>query len=87
MDDVRSAIRSFLGQFLEQSQLADDQDMFAGGFFNSLFMMQLVLFVEQEFSITIEDEDLEIENFSTIRALAALIERKRAPAASSRCSA
>jgi acyl carrier protein len=43
-----------------------------------MFAMQLVLFVEQEFKISIENEDLEIDNFNTINALVNLIERKTA---------
>ena len=38
--------------------------------------MQLVLFVEQEFKISIENEDLELENFRTINSIANLVERK-----------
>jgi acyl carrier protein len=85
MEDVKPAIRGFLAQFLEHDGFRDDEDIFANGFFNSLFMMQLVLFVEQEFSIAIEDEDLEIENFRTVRELAALVARKPA-VVGSRCS-
>jgi acyl carrier protein len=40
--------------------------------------MQLVLFVESEFGFTVEDNDLDIENFRTLNAMAALIERKTA---------
>jgi methoxymalonate biosynthesis acyl carrier protein len=39
--------------------------------------MQLVLFVESEFSITVEDEDLEITNFNTVKAIAEFITRKK----------
>jgi methoxymalonate biosynthesis acyl carrier protein len=42
--------------------------------------MQLVMFVEQEFSFTVDNEDLDIENFRTIKAIAHLIERKTAAA-------
>jgi acyl carrier protein len=39
------------------------------GLVNSLFAIELVLFVENEFSITAERDDLEIDNFSSIAAL------------------
>jgi acyl carrier protein len=38
--------------------------------------MQLVLFVEHEFGISIDNEDLDINNFRTIDAIAHLVERK-----------
>jgi acyl carrier protein len=39
--------------------------------------MQLVNFVETAFGITVENEDLDLENFRTIEAIATLVERKR----------
>jgi methoxymalonate biosynthesis acyl carrier protein len=45
-------------------------------FVNSMFAMQLVLFVEQEFNISVENEDLELDNFRTINAITNLVERK-----------
>ena len=37
--------------------------------------MQLVLFVEKEFGIAIENEDLDIDNFRSIQAITELVER------------
>jgi len=69
-------IKDFLSTYLRNHDPGDDQDIFALGLVNSLFAMQLVSFVEKEFGITVEPEDLEIENFNTINAIAALVERK-----------
>lgn len=71
----QTKVRSFLLQFFENIDLADDQDIFALGFVNSLFAMQLVLFVEKEFNLKVEDDDLDIDNFRTLNAIAALVER------------
>lgn len=73
---IQTKIRSFLMKFFENIELADDQDIFALGFVNSLFAMQLVLFVEKEFELKVDDEDLDIDNFRTLNAIAALVERK-----------
>jgi acyl carrier protein len=43
--------------------------------------MQLVNFVEKEFGVTVADEDLDLDNFRTLAAMDALVERKRAAAA------
>ena len=69
-------IKTFVSRFLGHYDLRYDEDIFALGFVNSMFAMQLVLFVEQEFQITVENEDLDFENFKTINAIANLIERK-----------
>jgi methoxymalonate biosynthesis acyl carrier protein len=68
-------IRAFLFQTLREESVGDEDDIFATGLVNSLFAMQLVQWLEREFSIEIQDEDLELRNFSTVAALAALVER------------
>lgn len=70
--------RSFKGR-----DIADGDDIFALGFGNSLFALQLVAFVESEFEIEIDTEDLEMVNFRSVDAVASLIERKRAQSAAS----
>jgi methoxymalonate biosynthesis acyl carrier protein len=79
-NNVASKIGTFMSRAFEQSEIAVDEDIFAAGYTNSLFAMQLVDFVEREFGIEIESEDLEIDNFRTIGQLAALVERKLATA-------
>jgi len=76
MTDIRAKIHAFLGRFFQNFALQDDQDIFALGFVNSLFAMQLVLFVESEFGISVDDEDLDIDNFRTVNAIASLVECK-----------
>jgi methoxymalonate biosynthesis acyl carrier protein len=76
MDDSKHKIRTFLSRFFQAAELKEEDDIFALGFVNSLFAMQLITWVEKEFSIRIEDEDLEVTNFSTIAAIANLIARK-----------
>lgn len=78
--EIKSKVRDFLSRHLRNHDPGDDQDIFALGLVNSLFAMQLVTFIETEFGVTVGDEDLEIENFSTIGAIAALVERKAAAA-------
>lgn len=78
MNKIQSKIKIFLSRFFGNHDLQPDEDIFALGFVNSMFAMQLVLFVEQEFQIAIENEDLEFENFRTINSIANLIERKTA---------
>lgn len=73
---TKNKLRAFLGRFFQNLVIADDEDFFAQGLVNSLFAMQLVVFVEKEFGITVSDEDLDIDNFRTINAIASLIESK-----------
>ena len=77
MRENKSKIRAFLSKYIRTHDLQDDDDIFAKGFVNSLFAMQLVLFVESEFAIQIENEDLKLDNFRSIDAVNHLIESKR----------
>lgn len=76
--DVKAALRQFLSKHFRNYDLQDNEDIFSLGFVNSLFAMKLILFVEQTYNVTIEDEDLDIDNFRTIDALSNLIQRKTA---------
>lgn len=78
MEDISSKVKAFLDRFFQNLNLQDDQDIFALGFVNSLFAMQLVLFVESEFGISVDDGDLDIDNFRSINAIVHLVERKTA---------
>ncbi|WP_433364817.1 hypothetical protein [Streptosporangium sp. CA-115845] len=57
-------------------EISDGDDLFELGLVNSLFALQLVQFVENEFSITAEREDLDINNFCSIDTLTAFVLRK-----------
>lgn len=76
MDENKNKIKVFLSRFFRAEAISEDDDFFAQGFVNSLFAMQLVMWVEKEFGFAIEDEDLDIQNFNTINAIASFVERK-----------
>ncbi|HET7212062.1 MAG TPA: acyl carrier protein [Terriglobia bacterium] len=80
MEERKVRIRGFLATFFGNRHLGDSEDIFALGFVNSLLAIQLVSFLEKEFAITIEDEDLDFENFKTVNNMDALVERKKARA-------
>ena len=73
---MRTSIRNFLSEHITSYDLQDDDDFFALGLANSLFAMQLLLFVEQEFDISIDGDDLNLDNFKTINAITDLVKRK-----------
>ena len=75
-ESTLSPIRAFLGRSFHGRQLSDEEDIFALGFGNSLFAMQLVDFLERHFSIEIDSDDLEMKNFRTVCAIAYFIEHK-----------
>ena len=74
--EISAKIRAFLTRFVGDRELQGDDDIFRLGFVNSLFAMQLVLFVEKTFGIKVMNEDLDVRNFNTLAALTAFVERK-----------
>jgi acyl carrier protein len=78
VNEVEAKLRVFLSKVFRNHELQKDEDIFQAGFVNSMFAMQLVLFLETEFKIRIEDADLELDNFRTINAMTGLIEKKTA---------
>lgn len=76
MDQIQDKIKEFLSRFFKNHDLQPDEDIFALGFVNSLLAMQLVAFVEKEFGIRVDDEDLDLDNFRSIRAISNLVARK-----------
>lgn len=77
-DDAIARLQDFFASHYRGYRLEPDEEIFSLGFVNSLFALQLVEFVETEFGARVETEDLEIENFQTLRAIRNLVEQKAA---------
>jgi len=74
-------IRAFVRAKHPRAAVADDEDIFGLGFVNSLFAMELVMFIEQRFATRIPNEDLQLDNFRTVAAMERLVTRLAAPVA------
>lgn len=74
--DSKAQIKKFLKDRIT-SPIADGDDIFSLGLVDSLFAMQLVLFVEQEFEIHVENEDLDINNFCSVDAINKFVSAKQ----------
>ncbi len=75
-EKIRDLIQKNLVMENEVEELKDSDNIFEMGYVNSLFAMKLVTFVEDEFDIIIENDELNIENFSTINKIVIFIEGK-----------
>ena len=76
-ESIALPLRQFMARTFDGRTIADGDDIFSLGFGNSLFAMQLVAFVEKQFGVDIESEDLDMDNFRSIQAITDLVERKR----------
>lgn len=78
MIEEKEKLKAFISRFFRKHEIEADDDIFQLGFVNSLFSMQIVMFLEKEFSIRIESTDMDLDNFRTINKMIALIQKKRA---------
>ncbi|KMY31607.1 D-alanyl carrier protein [Lysinibacillus xylanilyticus] len=77
MMEIAQKVSGFLTRFFRKYELGRDEDIFSLGFVNSLFATQLIMFLEKEFDITVEPEDMDLNNFRTINAIVEFVERKK----------
>ncbi|MCI0470330.1 MAG: hypothetical protein L0Y73_01580 [Candidatus Aminicenantes bacterium] len=77
MEQNYSRVKNLLTPYLQGYDLKDDEDIFARGLINSLFVMQLVLYIEKEFDIVCQGEDLDMDNFRSINKINDFVSRKQ----------
>ncbi len=63
--------------FGQGGSLENDTDFFEKGIIDSTGIVELVCFVEEAFNITVQDEELIPENFSSINKVSGFINRKQ----------
>ena len=78
--DIKTRIRQFVKTTFaaKQNTLTDDESLFASGIVDSLGILELVTFIENEFGILVADEDLVAENFESIHNHSAYARIERA---------
>ncbi len=60
----------------EQKSISDEEALLDSGVVDSLGILEIVNFLEEEFKVAITDEELLPENFSSIQTLAIFVEQK-----------
>jgi acyl carrier protein len=75
---VRERVRSFIRDSFLVDDFTDDDSFLQTGIIDSLGVMQLVTFVEAEFSVRVADSDLVPENFDSVERVSAFVQRKLA---------
>jgi methoxymalonate biosynthesis acyl carrier protein len=76
-EKIRKFIESNLVVFEDEAEFSDSDNIFEMGFVNSLFAMKLVNYIEEDFGIEVENDDLEISNFSSVNRITEYIESKK----------
>ena len=76
-------VASVIGEYIQREllrrsdvRLGADTRVLGDGLLDSLQTVELVLFLEREFGVQVDPEEVTEENFATLRAIAGLVERK-----------
>jgi acyl carrier protein len=59
---------------LRKTPLGIDEDLFAAGF-DSMSLSRVLVFVEERFGVTIPDQDVVLDEVSTVRTMAAFVKK------------
>ena len=62
----------------QQASLPDEDSLFSSGIVDSLGVLDLVTFIEDEFGVIVADEDLLAENFETVAHMESFVQTKQA---------
>lgn len=57
------------------NDIENNTDLFKGGYVNSLFALEVVMFLEKEFKIKIKNKDITEKNFKTVNSMAEVVEK------------
>ena len=80
--EERSALRKLiLEDYLftdEESALSDNMSFLTEGILDSMGILEIIMFLEDEFQVKVNDDEMVPENLDSIENLLAFIERKRA---------
>jgi acyl carrier protein len=61
----------------KRRSIGPDEDLLGGGIIDSVGLMEVVSFVEQEYGIEVADDDVVPDNFRSLQRIAEFVERKR----------
>ena len=74
---IREFVKMNLSVYDDDVVLGDDDNIFELGFVDSPFAIQLVCFIEEEFKIKVGDNDLDIDNFTSVNRITEFVSRKK----------
>ena len=78
--NVESTLERFIVDELllanPDKSISADESLIGSGVIDSLALVRLITFVEDQFSVTVEDDEVIPENWETLQSIVALIRQK-----------
>jgi acyl carrier protein len=78
--DTATVLTDFIQKELaigRSTPIKPDDDLLGSGVVDSLGILRLVLFIEEQFSFKVPDEDVVIDNFQSVAALTQYLQSKK----------
>jgi acyl carrier protein len=78
--DYRNGLKDFIKEEILHGRavnLDEDQDLLSAGIIDSLGILRIVAFMEENLGIGVKDEDVVFENFQSIRLMAQYVEQRK----------
>lgn len=75
---MKEQIRAFVCKttFSDPNKITDSTLLFEEGIFDSMGLLNLISYLEEDFNVSVEDSELDAVNFGSINAIASFLERK-----------
>ena len=76
-ENLKKFLLTEIAADLGKESLSSDEDLLEQGIIDSMGIMSLIEFMEANFSISIDDQEIIPENFQTIKNMEKFIEQKK----------
>jgi methoxymalonate biosynthesis acyl carrier protein len=73
MTQYLTEVRTYLSGHLDGRAPDDDEDLYDNGYLNSLFAVQIVMWIEREYGLPVGGPDLVLDNFRSVASIARFI--------------
>ena len=76
--DIKTKIKNYIieSTFDDVEKIKDDTLIFEEGILDSMGLLFLIEFLQEEFNLTTTDEELVVENFQSINSMITFVESK-----------
>jgi acyl carrier protein len=77
--EIKEKVKTFIREsflFDSSAKIRDEDSLLEEGILDSTGVLELILYLEEEFGIKIEDEEIIPENLDSVRSIENLIQRK-----------
>lgn len=74
---TKDKIRAYLADTFSITDVADDASLIEGGHIDSMQALELAMFLDGEFGLNLDTDDMVVENFDSIASMDALVQRQQ----------